>query len=128
MASTRRGTRPPRRASRTHVAGAVPAGESFAVASDAPGSDFKGFLHKECARKGLACPPYYYRWVDVSKHLLQHHPNTRCTLVEKVLRAGLRWEGTPHCGLDDARNIARLAVHCARRAPLFVNGGCARPR
>lgn len=32
----------------------------------------------------------------------------RCNLKEAVERSGLAWEGRAHCGLDDAKNTARL--------------------
>lgn len=35
----------------------------------------------------------------------------RCNLKEAIQLAGLTWEGRAHCGLDDARNTARLLVH-----------------
>lgn len=38
----------------------------------------------------------------------------RTTLQEAVRAAGLEWEGCLHCGLDDARNTARLLVELMR--------------
>lgn len=38
----------------------------------------------------------------------------RCNLKEAVQRAGLSWEGRAHCGLDDAKNTARLLTHIMR--------------
>lgn len=35
----------------------------------------------------------------------------RCGLKDAVEHVGLTWEGRAHCGLDDARNTARLLVH-----------------
>lgn len=32
----------------------------------------------------------------------------RCNLKEAVEKAGLSWQGRAHCGLDDAKNTARL--------------------
>lgn len=35
----------------------------------------------------------------------------KCNLKEAVQLAGLSWEGRAHCGLDDAKNTARLLAH-----------------
>ena len=81
--------------------------QNFAFASDA--GDLKGFLHSECRRKGITKPSYYDRWVNVTKHLKMFYPNARGNLEEKVHRVGLTFKGRPHCGADDAYNIAMLA-------------------
>ena len=36
-------------------------------------------------------------------------------LIDKLRLVGLEFEGRPHCGRDDARNIARLALALKRR-------------
>ena len=57
----------------------------------------------DCDRKQIKCPDYFFRWVDITKHLASvSSQSVKCTLVEKVIRAGLRWHGTPHRGVDDA--------------------------
>ncbi|RWW18337.1 hypothetical protein GW17_00017682 [Ensete ventricosum] len=38
------------------------------------------------------------------------YQGVRCNLKEAIQLAGLTWEGRAHCGLDDARNTARLLV------------------
>jgi len=86
----------------------------FAFAADSP-FDFRRFLHPECERKKVVLPSYYYRWIDVSKHLLRFYPNTKCPLAEKLKRVGLDFHGRAHCGLDDATNIARLAQLLLRK-------------
>ena len=35
-------------------------------------------------------------------------------MADAVQLAGLEWEGRPHCGLDDARNTARLLTTLMR--------------
>lgn len=45
--------------------------------------------------------------------------NIRCNLKEAVQRAGLLWEGRAHCGLDDAKNTARLLAHIMHRGFRF---------
>mmetsp|Transcript_16551 Transcript_16551/g.53902 ORF Transcript_16551/g.53902 Transcript_16551/m.53902 type:complete len:397 (+) Transcript_16551:2-1192(+) len=106
---------------------------TFAFAADSP-FDFRKFLHPECERKGFSLPSYYWRWVDISKHLLHFYPNTRCPLAEKLRRVGLDYRGRPHSGLDDANNIARLAQLLAPKKTkhgkpsLAVNDGFSKHR
>ena len=50
-------------------------------------------------------------------------------LQMKLARVGLTFEGTPHRGLDDARNIGRLALALQERGvSLTVNDGVVTPR
>lgn len=45
--------------------------------------------------------------------------DVRCNLKEAVQLAGLTWEGRAHCGLDDARNTARLLALMMHRGFKF---------
>ena len=50
-------------------------------------------------------------------------------LQMKLAKVGLAFEGTPHRGIDDARNIGRLALALQERGvSLTVNDGVVRPR
>lgn len=42
--------------------------------------------------------------------LLPQVPRTNTKLSSMLEKLGLQYEGRPHCGLDDARNIARIAL------------------
>mmetsp|Transcript_155 Transcript_155/g.582 ORF Transcript_155/g.582 Transcript_155/m.582 type:complete len:127 (+) Transcript_155:557-937(+) len=82
------------------------------------------FLLAECKRKHLDLPRRFQRWVDVALHLTKFYAMRRCNLEKKLLNVGLRFQGRPHSGLDDARNIARLAVKLFRDGcALVVNDG-----
>lgn len=43
----------------------------------------------------------------------------RCNLKEAVEMAGLPWQGRAHCGLDDAKNTARLLALLMHRGFKF---------
>ena len=50
-------------------------------------------------------------------------------LQMKLAKVGLTFHGTPHRGLDDARNIGRLALALQERGvSLVINDGVVRPR
>lgn len=80
-------------------------------------------LAREAARHGLALP------------LGEHHLNIKQAFNDRVgghkrrgvgqalSYVGLRFAGTAHRGIDDARNIARLLPYALGRTPLPTHGG-----
>jgi hypothetical protein len=112
--------------------------------------DFVNFLFPECARKGLAFPPVCARWVDVRKAFAAHH-RTRSLNVKRMLaHAGMTFQGRLHSvrrhrcpallgsaegsrgplsvclsvcpqGIDDTRNIARIASHLLRQPGCYLD-------
>ena len=97
---------------------------AYAMAADGPW-DLRKFLLAECVRKGLAFDGAWKRWVDVSLHLRKWYDVRKPgNLENKLALLGLQFEGRPHSGLDDARNIARLALRLFRDGcPLVHNDG-----
>lgn len=51
------------------------------------------------------------RWINLKVPFHQLFGPARCNLKEAVEKTGLAWLGRPHCGLDDAKNTARLLTH-----------------
>ena len=50
-------------------------------------------------------------------------------LQMKLAKVGLAFEGTPHRGIDDARNIGQLALALQERGVVLkINDGVVRPR
>lgn len=79
-------------------------------------------LAMECKWRGLRVAPYLLRWVDLKAAFNRAHKRSG-NLRACVEAAGLKWEGRAHCGLDDARNEARLACHLmCRGVRLGVTG------
>lgn len=77
--------------------------------------DCRVMLESECRLKSLRKPPYFNRWINLKVPFKELFGGVRCNLKEAVTLAGLVWEGRAHCGLDDARNTARLLAHLMRR-------------
>uniref|UniRef100_A0A2P2MMX9 Uncharacterized protein MANES_04G156500 n=1 Tax=Rhizophora mucronata TaxID=61149 RepID=A0A2P2MMX9_RHIMU len=48
------------------------------------------------------------RWINLKVPFHEVFGGVRCNLKEAVELAGLAWQGRAHCGLDDAKNTARL--------------------
>jgi ERI1 exoribonuclease 2 len=91
--------------------------------------DCRTMLESECVFKGIAKPAYFDRWVNLRiPFQAVLGGGGRATLQEAVRAAGLQWEGRLHCGLDDARNTARLLVEIMRRgAKIAITGSLAPP-
>ena len=82
--------------------------KDFAFAADGPW-DLRYFLHGECVRKGLNKPTYFDKWCNV-KSLFADFYGVRACKIHKMLQLqGMRFEGRLHSGIDDTRNIARIA-------------------
>ena len=105
------------------------AGEDYSLAADCQ-SDLRHFLLPECRRKKIRVRDAWRAWVDIGRHLMVHFDLRRPgNLQMKLAKVGLTFHGTPHRGLDDARNIGRLALALQERGvSLVINDGVVRPR
>ncbi|CAN6443320.1 unnamed protein product [Victoria cruziana] len=81
--------------------------------------DCRVMLESECRFKRIRKPPYFNRWINLRVPFHEVFGDVRCNLKEAVQLAGLAWEGRAHCGLDDARNTARLLTNLMRRGLRF---------
>ncbi|KAG8363728.1 hypothetical protein BUALT_Bualt19G0052500 [Buddleja alternifolia] len=70
--------------------------------------DCRVMLESECRYKKIRKPPYFDRWINLRVPFHEVFGGAKCNLKEAVEKSGLSWEGRPHCGLDDAKNTARL--------------------
>uniref|UniRef100_A0ACD5UT88 Uncharacterized protein n=1 Tax=Avena sativa TaxID=4498 RepID=A0ACD5UT88_AVESA len=91
--------------------------------------DCRTMLDSECRFKGIPKPAYFNRWINLRVPFeATLGGGGRTNLQEAVRAAGLEWEGRLHCGLDDARNTARLLVELMRRgAKIGITGSLAPP-
>ncbi|XP_002960949.2 3'-5' exoribonuclease 1 [Selaginella moellendorffii] len=76
--------------------------------------DCKVMLDFECRLKGLTKPSYFNKWINL-KSCFQEKFGDKFNLKKAVQHAGLQWQGREHCGLDDAKNTASLAMELVRR-------------
>ena len=72
------------------------------------------FLPGQCTLSGIEVPGYASKWVNVRKHYRKYYRaedfGTPITLELIIENLGMSFEGRPHSGIDDARNIARILV------------------
>lgn len=78
--------------------------------------DCQVMLESECRFKKIRKPPYFNRWINLRVPFYEVFGGERCSLKEAVEKSGLTWQGRAHCGLDDAKNTARLLA-------LIMNNG-----
>lgn len=81
--------------------------------------DCQVMLESECRFKKIRKPPYFNQWINLKVPFREVFGGARCNLKEAVQMAGLTWQGRAHCGLDDAKNTARLLALLMRRGFKF---------
>ncbi|XP_058818064.1 3'-5' exonuclease Snipper [Topomyia yanbarensis] len=82
--------------------------------------DLGACLSKECTRKRISKPPCFDLWIDVRAIYRQFYQGRPTNFGESLERLGIRFEGRPHSGLDDSRNLARLIVRMCKDGANFV--------
>ncbi|CAG9820377.1 unnamed protein product [Phaedon cochleariae] len=65
-------------------------------------------LRNECRRKRIAIPDIFNAWIDARAMYRKHYLRRPKGLHGALCEVGLDFEGREHCGLDDARNTAKL--------------------
>ncbi|KAL6562883.1 hypothetical protein OROHE_005470 [Orobanche hederae] len=81
--------------------------------------DCRVMLESECRYKKIRKPPYFNRWINLKVPFQEVFGGVRCNLKQAVETAGLTWQGRAHCGLDDAKNTARLLSFIMRKGFKF---------
>ncbi|CAL4079825.1 unnamed protein product [Meganyctiphanes norvegica] len=89
---------------------------SFAIATDGPW-DMGRFLLHQCNDSQQPLPEWAKKWINIKKSYCNFYRTKRLPLNQMLEKLGLHFEGRPHCGMDDSRNIARIAIH-------LLNDGC----
>jgi 3'-5' exoribonuclease 1 len=98
----------------------------FAFLTDGPW-DLGKFLHAECQRKRLGKPKYYDQWVNLKWLFCDYYHARKANIARMLRHYSLEFQGSPHSGLDDAVNIARIAAELSRAGcPLRINDGIGR--
>uniref|UniRef100_A0A1B6BWP8 Exonuclease domain-containing protein n=2 Tax=Clastoptera arizonana TaxID=38151 RepID=A0A1B6BWP8_9HEMI len=81
----------------------------YVVVTDGPW-DMRRFLFGQCKISGIPFPHFGKKWVNIAKLFSSSYKCKRMRLQLMLERLGLEFEGRPHCGLDDATNIARVLL------------------
>ncbi len=85
----------------------------FTMCTDGPW-DFQTFLYPETKRKYIHYPDWAHTWIDIRRRFQRSYGLEKWQNVDRMLTIlGMVFQGRPHSGIDDARNIARItkAIH-----------------
>ncbi|XP_069698473.1 3'-5' exoribonuclease 1-like [Periplaneta americana] len=81
----------------------------FTMVTDGPW-DMGRFLYGQCKISDLPYPQFAKKWINIRKVFSNFYKSKRCCLKLMLKHLELDFEGRPHCGLDDAHNIARVLL------------------
>ncbi|XP_054620918.1 3'-5' exoribonuclease 1 [Dunckerocampus dactyliophorus] len=92
--------------------------------------DMSKFLNMQCRISQIRYPHFAKKWINIRKSYGNFYkvPRTQTKLSTMLEKLGLQYEGRPHSGLDDSRNIARIALRmlqdgCQLRVNERMHGG-----
>lgn len=92
--------------------------------------DMSKFLNIQCRVSRIRYPGFARKWINIRKSYGNFYkvPRTQTKLSIMLEKLGLKYEGRPHSGLDDSRNIARIALRmlqdgCQLRVNERIHGG-----
>lgn len=75
------------------------------------------FLSTQCKLCSISVPNFARKWINLRKLYRNFYKIYKGSLRDLVSNLGLQFEGTPHSGIDDARNITRILQ-------IMVRDGC----
>ena len=84
--------------------------------------DMSRFMYLQCLRSAIPFPRWARKWVNVRKAFVNGYQVKKANLLAMLENFGLAFEGRPHSGIDDTRNIAIIVTHMAEDGcALYVN-------
>lgn len=74
--------------------------------------DMSKFLNIQCQLSRLKYPSFAKKWINIRKSYGNFYkvPRSQTKLTIMLEKLGMDYDGRPHSGLDDSKNIARIAV------------------
>lgn len=77
-------------------------------------------LHNELERKHIKKHCYLEQWIDIRSIYKTFYKFNPKNFADALNHVEMNFVGRPHSGIDDARNISRLAFAMAKRGAQFV--------
>ena len=68
------------------------------------------FMYNQCEISHIPMPKWSKRWVNIRKAYSNFYDCRRGGIEVMLENLGMKFEGSPHSGIDDATNIARIAL------------------
>ncbi|XP_071448371.1 3'-5' exoribonuclease 1-like [Hetaerina americana] len=101
---------------------------NYAIVTDGPW-DMGRFLYGQCKISEIEYPHFAHKWVNIRKIFHNFYDTKQVCLKLMLEYLDMTFEGRPHCGLDDAKNIARILLQLAADgAPLLPNERIHKPK
>ncbi|XP_025062361.1 3'-5' exoribonuclease 1 isoform X1 [Alligator sinensis] len=92
--------------------------------------DMSKFLNIQCRISHIKYPSFAKKWINIRKSYGNFYkvPRNQTKLTIMLEKLGMSYDGRPHSGLDDSKNIARIAIRmlqdgCELRANERMHGG-----
>ncbi|CCW67439.1 unnamed protein product [Phytomonas sp. Hart1] len=98
----------------------IPRGAKVVFAADGPWDFRKFFYEYHVLRDHVRLPSIFYEYLDIRTTFSRYFNHGSPMKLDAMLSSmGLAFEGRPHCGFDDAYNIARLAIAMMKAGCVF---------
>jgi len=98
----------------------IPENSSCIFATDGPWDLRNFFYEKSVIRDNVKASSFFHAWVDIRTTFYKWKRLQKPMKLNKMLLTmGLKFQGREHCGLDDATNIALLAVEMLKQGCKF---------
>ena len=68
------------------------------------------FMYNQCEISHVPMPRWSKQWVNIRKTYSNFYQCRRGGIEVMLQNLGMKFEGSPHSGIDDATNIARIAL------------------
>ncbi|XP_061850082.1 3'-5' exoribonuclease 1 isoform X3 [Colius striatus] len=74
--------------------------------------DMSKFLNIQCRSSRIKYPSFAKKWINIRKSYGNFYkvPRNQTKLTIMLEKLGMNYDGRPHSGLDDSKNIARIAI------------------
>ncbi|XP_009472991.1 PREDICTED: LOW QUALITY PROTEIN: 3'-5' exoribonuclease 1 [Nipponia nippon] len=74
--------------------------------------DMSKFLNIQCRISRIKYPSFAKKWINIRKSYGNFYkvPRSQTKLTIMLEKLGMNYDGRPHSGLDDSKNIARIAI------------------
>ncbi|KAK9768385.1 hypothetical protein K7432_001045 [Basidiobolus ranarum] len=90
---------------------------SCAFITDGP-FDIRDFIEKQCRQSKILRPIYFWQpWIDIRRMFSEYYGCERKNIPGMLEKLSMKFRGREHSGIDDARNIGRIAKK-------MVDDGC----
>ena len=66
------------------------------------------FFSTQCRLCAIPVPKFARKWINLRRLYRNFYKVPKGTLEDMVKNLGMRFQGRPHSGMDDTRNIARI--------------------